>query len=572
MSIGTNLTQKPFSPVITKEWIAALEEYLDHANLDGALDVLAKFDPETLEVNLDPELGELLTLRARCLLCEVYDYAGMSREANLCMETVAEDIWDDLKAAEPTRAQVWRNIEKLSYLKQECIACLHLGMVAYYRKHEYQKAFRLFMLAEEILSRINSNDPAIPCLGSLAQAYYCLGLAEREQHKLYDARRHFSQAAECAWTRIVELQQAGKPGFFLHYVMGRALGLGMAWIAFARASMAEANAHIVAARLILQQTGGVKYLRDYVEIVHACAQRSRANTIEEMDAALEAMEDAYAALSGGSSLEGRKTMGHFIYTLRAACELATSHIYASRLYSRDDEKTIEAANLHLKKAMDYVVLVEGALPQADPEGKDTRTRCNILIARSRIFRELGKFFEARVEAEKAVKIADNNPFSRINCWTTLGEAYYHLHEIDKAIEQFRQVRNDPLAQTNPKVLAVCELQIALCYLKKGQITQAKEIVVRWKGQGSQGNSNAFVQHLLRKIESQLSEPPFVIPGNIPDNKLKDLIPSLEKWIAEQAMKRCDGNKEKAGELLRLHPKTIANHLSYEIDETPNDGS
>lgn len=129
MSTGTKTMPEPSNPIINKEWVANLENYLDQANLDGAFEYIAKLPPENLEQHFDPQLGPLLSLRARCLVCEVYDYAGKSREANLAIDAVAEDIWEDLKAAEPTKAKVWKNIEKLTYLKQECLACLHLGMV-----------------------------------------------------------------------------------------------------------------------------------------------------------------------------------------------------------------------------------------------------------------------------------------------------------------------------------------------------------------------------------------------------------------------------------------------------------
>ena len=137
-------------------------------------------------------------------------------------------------------------------------------------------------------------------------------------------------------------------------------------------------------------------------------------------------------------LKDHTAQGHFIYAQRAACELATSHIYAARLYGQDDQRATEASKHHLKQASEYVLMVERSLPLSGSGERDTRTRCNVLIAKSRIFREMGKFSDARVEAEKAVQIADNNPFSRIDCWTTLGEAYYHLDEIDNAFEQLEK--------------------------------------------------------------------------------------------------------------------------------------
>ena len=102
---------EPFNPIITKEWVANLENYLDQANLDGAFEYIAKLPAENLERNFDPQLGPLLSLRARCFVCEVYDYAGKSREANLCINAVAEDIWEDLKAAEPTKQACGRTLK-----------------------------------------------------------------------------------------------------------------------------------------------------------------------------------------------------------------------------------------------------------------------------------------------------------------------------------------------------------------------------------------------------------------------------------------------------------------------------
>lgn len=554
------------TPLITEEWIQQLESLLEKADLDGAVAYIANLRPEEFQQSMAHDLEAKRALRARCLACEVYDYAGRTSEANLCLSGMRDQLYEDLQAALRPRAEVWKSKDALEYLKQECLACLHLGMVAHYRSHEYQEAFKLFERAEAVLSRINTNAPPIRSFGTLARTYYCLGLAEREQHNFDEARRNFSKAVECAWTRILEKQQKGRSVSFLKYLIGRALGLGMAWIAYTRASMPEANAHIVAARLILQETVGVKYLRDYVEVVHACAQRSCAGQISEILTAIATMENIYYSLGGNSIVADRNAPGHFVYAQRTACELATAHIYAARVYGRDSQQAREAANGHLEKADNYVMLVQGSLDQSDPEYKDTRTRCNLLIAKSRIYREKEDYPRALDYAERAADIAEDNPFSRITCWTNLGEAYYHVGQIKDALEQFRKARNDSHAQTNPKVLAVCDLQTALCHIELNQVNIAQEIVARWKSQGSLGLANAFVQHLLKKIDGHFSEAAFFIPADAPVLNEEEWIAKAQKWLADTALKRANGDRKKAAKLIGRDKKTLEKYMNLADSE------
>lgn len=444
--------------IINKDWIDRLADHIDNADLDQAVVYIADVRAQNLTQALDRNLDPLQKLRVRCLLCEVYDYAGRRQEAQACIAQEGEYAYDDMKAAAQSEsATVWKDPKALEYLKQQCWACLHLGMVAHYRQHEYDRAFRFFDLARDILFRINNNEIPIPSRGSLARAYYCLGLAERERHNLYDARRYFSESVDYAWARIVEKQYSGKGIAFLKYSIGRALGLGMAWIAYARASMSEANAHVVAARVLLHETQGVKHLRHYVDIVHACTERSRAHSVEEANKAINDMKIAYEALGGDPILQGAAVEGHFVYAQRAAAELGTAYLYAARLSPTETEDEKSAKESHLNESLKYVMLVEESLQRIDPERKDTRTRCNAFITRSRILRERGDYRGALTAAERAVGIGEDNPFSRIDCWITLGESYYHLGEYDKALydkalDQFKKARNDARAQTNPKVL------------------------------------------------------------------------------------------------------------------------
>lgn len=572
----TSQSLSPSQPPLTPDWIARLQELVDGANLDDAIRHIHGFHPKNLdqylkELNPDP----VLALHVRCLLCEVYDYAGLREDASLCIKLESEAVQEELKHAKTQWEKVWENRaspKELELLKQRCWACLHLGMVEHYRLHEYEEAFQLFDLAREILSRLNNRREPVLSLGALARAYYCLGLTERERYNLYDARRYFSESVECAWARIVQKQQPNAPASqgipFLKYSIARALGLGMAWIAYARASMSEANSHIVAARLLLQETGGVKYLSNYVDVVHACTQRSRADNLEKSRHATRDMKAAYDALGGDAILRRQPVEGHFVYAQRAAYELAVAHLGAGRLHGRGSEETARTQKSEqLDEALAYLDLVQQSLSHNDKDEKDIRTRCNVRITRSRVFLEKNDIVAASEEVKAANRIGGHDSFSRIDCWTALGEVYYSKSEIDAALKQFRKARNDTRAQTNPKVLAVSDLRIALCHLKLKEVRAAEEILARWRSQGAPGNSNAFVQYLEKEITSQLARTAFVIPGNTLNLNSDYWINGAKKWLAQRAMECAADNKEEAGKLLGVNAKTVDLWLKFEGIDT-----
>jgi tetratricopeptide (TPR) repeat protein len=608
MSTTARLENDNHGPTITMDWIKEMEGYLNTANLDGALKFIAGIQPLRLGEEMDPQLDDFLQMRVRCLICEVFDYAGKYKEANLCLGRHAEDALSSLEAAALDTAEIWQKKERrqLQKLKQECLMCLHFGMVTYYRNHKYREALEVFTRARDILAKLDQQT-SVGSKGSMAHASYFMGLAAREQYNFYDARMYFSEAVELAWKRILEEQQRGEGRVgYLKYIVGRSLGLGMAWIAFVRASMSEANAHIIAARIILQDSAGVKYLRDYVEVVHACTQRSRATTIPEIHAAIEAMKVAYRLLGGDEALKLQagaadqpipEDSGHCIYAQRAAAELATSHIYAARLHGRksqqarevgskvenDDElaaryeaesrSAIEESARHLQESEKYLALVSDSLPYTDPQNRDIRTRCNIYIAKSRIGRERGDGKEAVDQADRAVRIAGDNPFSRIDCWTTRGEAYFFKGETAQALQQFRKARHDSHAQMNPKVLAVCDLHTALCHLKQKEFRVAEEILARWRSQGRLGRHNAFVQYLEAEVMSQLSQAAFIIPAESASLNMDDWTEELKDWLEQAALRRAGNDEQMALDILgrRTMRKSKSRNGSTEKDDVSGAG-
>jgi tetratricopeptide (TPR) repeat protein len=545
-----------------KEWIHQLQTLLDKADFDNALTLINTLTPEDMESSLvahnptDP----LATLRARCLISEVRDYAGQTAEATACILEEGIKAIGTLKMLlhQPALPLHW-SPDDFKYLQQQCWACLHLGMAAFYRKQLYKKAHEIFMLVANILQRLHQH---LPCLIVLSRSHYCLGLVAREQHRFYDAREHFSTSLEYAGRRLDQKHAVGQAIDFLEYNIGRALGLGMAWLAYSRAAIAEANGSIVAARLLLQDKG-VRYIRAYVDIVHACAERSRAETVEQINNVIRLMQNALMEL-GDRDVLLKRSAGHIVYALRATSELARAHLSAARIYAKQ-KKTVESKQ-HLQQALNYINLVRKSLRISSVQASarlpitDRRTYCNVLITASRVLRERKNFRGALALAERAAHYGMNGRFTKIDSWIALGEGHYYCQEYSKALECFLNVREDKRAQTNPKVIAVCDLHLARCHVALGQLERAQQILANWKGSGRLGGGNTFVRGLEAEINESLTnqEAPYSIPAKA-DLTADFWIEELKYWLATSALKRVGGTNDKAAaNLIGKSKKTLHN--------------
>lgn len=553
-------------------WLDKLEAYLFEANLDDALKFLLS-NEQSAEAYLNKESGPR-GLYARSLICEVLDYAGLWRQAT-------RYIGDHGKKAYDTLCNSKTNTSLLSNLrltKQQCWCCLHLGMVQYYREQQWAKAREHFEAARMVLEQIARVQEG-SCFGSLSRAYYCLGLVAREEHDYITSRQHFSKSIEFAGKKLGQSRneyqflkkqsrqqhaphiESQVPTKFFAYCLAKSAGLGMSWLAYTRGSMSEAFAHLVSARQLLPETGA-RYIRSYIEVVHATAKRAAAADDEkELREALRDLSKAYVDLGGDAILtQGRDhdetrgaLKGHRTYAIRAAIELATAHLTAARLgldrqLSANGEPPQNRS--YLKEAMDrvkLVLLVLTANPQRidlnldNPQAvahigtfttdqiADPRTYCNALILGSRILREMGhelaaksndaaaaskasQFYRHAVHAaESAASIVKNDRkndqnrmhFSYIDSSIACGEAYFYSGDHKRALEYFEAVADDQRARTNPKVVAVAELLRARCYLRLGLGTRAREIFQSWEGYGRLGNENAYIRNLEAVLNYEL---------------------------------------------------------------------
>ena len=315
-------------------WVNELDNFLKEANFDEALALYKKRDHMQL---VQYPIETRAMLRARCLVCEVLDYAGLYKQSGDVINDVGITAQRELK-----REQEANNIisNSIPLLKQQCWACLHLGMF-YYRSHNLKQAQECFQLSKSVLTMVHRTHPSYM---SLARAHYCLGLVARNDHKYDIAREHFSRSVEIASEGLGHLSE-GRSSSALQYDIGKCLGLGMGWVAYTRASLSDALAHVVAARLLLKDKK-IRFIHSYIDVIHACTlMSSHADEIIPLKEAISILEKAFKVLGGKEALSNDG--GHGVYALRAAGELALAHLRCMRIYDKQKQEGSKKESLSL---------------------------------------------------------------------------------------------------------------------------------------------------------------------------------------------------------------------------------
>jgi tetratricopeptide (TPR) repeat protein len=514
---------------------------------------------ERLDLLVESASDELEGYRRRCLLADVWDYVGQYDKAKEVIgnsgSIAKQELESFLYSAKAKLNIDLSDSEVLRYKRLGWVS-IHHGMT-YYRADGLATAKSCFARSLDVFKEI---DQYRSCTGSLARATYCLGLVARNDHDYDAGRRFMAESVELAWERM---QDPEAPKEALQFHIGKCLGLGMSWIAYTRASLADASALIVAARLLLADKE-VKFIAAYLEIVHACSLMSaHGDSKEKVEQAMETLRRSFGALGGRTAILGGCDKGHPSYAVRAAVELASGHVRLARLNRGDSQ---EAAK-ELENARELVDLVKRALggsanhaPTRQLAGRERRSLCAALILECRILREAGdkNMLPVLEHAIDTQRIAGDMDFAQIDSRINLGEAYFFNRQFETAREQFQKARDNERAQTNPKILAVCDLKIATCLLALGRSDRATDLFRQWLLSGRRGSENSYIRRLGADLEGALQNalPEFFISSSEKPNK--DVhIASVRRWMAISALRRASGDPVEAAKALGITTKTLS---------------
>ena len=222
-----------------------LKHLLKEADYDAALELVNSWD---LRVNLHVPPDPLRRLGIACMAADVLDYGGQYAKAAHVMHDLGREAETSLAAAKSANYLG----DDHPYLKQQCWAVIMRGKCVYggaieniqKGKPDYENAKRLFQLARDVLELIHDGGQ-ITCFGTMALAWYCIGLIERQKQEYRAARRAFTRSIEYA-AKGIERRPGNRVAAF-EYNMARCYGLSIGWISYNSACLADATAALIMA-------------------------------------------------------------------------------------------------------------------------------------------------------------------------------------------------------------------------------------------------------------------------------------------------------------------------------------
>ena len=499
-----------------------LRRMLGEANYDDALSLVRGVNPHAL-VHADPTDR----LRQACMSSDVLDYGGFYDDASRWIEDAGKTAEQRLS----TVADV-TDIPDTAHTKQECWALMVWGMSVYrHADHGYLEAIKRFQLAERILRMLNQS--GIHCIGSLARARYCIGLVHRQRKDYRLARAAFGSSIELGGIGVQMRKERNQPTLSFDYNMARCYGLGIGWIAYDEALLPQAkSALVIAGRLLMDKK--VKFIRAYLDVIHAAATMSGSMKLETVDEGITKLQKAYDVLAPSEGV------GHAPYALRAANEMAQAYIRRARTVPDcEKDRNLCTAEAFLKK-----------VTASKTKHGEKRTQVAALIITSRILRERQQHSAALEVAYKARNVAGRLRFSQIDSCITVGEAAYELGEYDEAIEAFKEALH--LGRGSRKIEAVCHLHLSRAYLGNTEPAQSADHFKQWEAL-EPDIDNAFLVDLGNRVRSQLTPVfgDFRVPSTIGDLNSKQHVEHLHYWLAVTALQRTKDDRRRAADLLDI---------------------
>jgi tetratricopeptide (TPR) repeat protein len=508
-----------------------LKQLLKEADYDAALELINSWD---LRVNLQAPPDPLRRLGITCMAADVLDYGGQYAQAAHIMHDLGREAEASLAAVKSGNYLG----DDHSYLKQQCWAVIMRGMCIYRGaietsqkdKPDYENAKRLFQLARDVLELIH-NDGQVTCFGSMARAWYCIGLVERQKQENRVARRAFTSSVEYA-AKGIERRLGNRVASF-EYNMARCYGLGIGWIAYNGARLAEATAALIMAR---HQMRGIraKFISAYINVVHASIMLSESLDVGRVNKAIELLENSLAVFAPQNGFQ------HPAYAMRAQNELALAYLRLATLAPPDDEV---GRKRHLHKAEVHLDSIKDAAKRSPM--LEVRTYWQALVTEARICRVRGDYEGALRLTKKVKEKGGQMRFTLIDACIGIGEAALGLKTYRAAIDAFQEAL--VAGRTSRKIVAVCHLHLCRTYLADDQPARALEHFKLWEVL-EPGVENAFIADLGLRVRTSMAYilRDFVLSKD--DIKLRSSrghLNKLRKWLADTTFVLADDEVEPA---------------------------
>jgi tetratricopeptide (TPR) repeat protein len=465
------------------------------------------------------DLRDTGSLKALCLVAEVFDYLGDSRAREVVRQ--APVLLGEVPRVRSSKALELRR-EQVRYLAD-------FARIAYYREARYLEARQLLQACRDEALRLAEANPEFQCLGTRAQISYYLGCAHRQLREYSEAETCYGEAIQSyrlkaevvATSGILSFERIDRERRFARYRSALCLGLGFGWVNYTRGLLASAlNENIGPAQVLLLDTSD-RTNQAYLSLLRGAILRCQAGSDgPRMQKAIEAVEAAQKAFAA-EKLVGRS------YDARAAYERALCALSISDLPTAE-------SNI-------------GTTEKIAVEQGDLAWQANALIVRSRIFRRRGDLKEADSTSRKAQILAASvqDPLKRIDASIERGEVLI----AGRAFERARAELNAALSETsrgerpgatveNPKLEGILHIHLARTYIGEGQRDAATRHFHRWLPLAGQVE-HAWVRELAADTKEQLLQlnPDFTVPAASEQLTYAARVSELRRWLIAQARQK-----------------------------------
>lgn len=510
-----------------------LERYLLRAKFKRALQTF-ETKLEALTPGPDPD-EPMCRMRLRAMAVEVLDYFGRYDQARALITAAGAQCLDFLQDLEGGVRPAPRNDEDRRVLKQRVWLVLHYGM-SLYREGRYEDAKRKFEICRKVIDA-HLTTQSYKSHGTLARAYYSLGLVHRELFAYTSAKYNFTKSIECAWDSAQAhspIQAARRQ--FSDLVVCKCLALGLSYVYFNEGRADLAKPILLAARNMLARSSET-LIKSYIDVIYACVLRSAHGDDEkQLSDALSLLHEAHNVFTDHH---------HDGYKVRAAYHLAITLIQKAITQPNSRGESLRAA----RQYVDEVALYARAR-------NDISFACNALIMGSRIDRWEGKPFSAQEKAGEALTIGHERIVIRVDALIARGEARVDLGYISDAINDFDAALRSGF--DNLKVRAVCHLHLANAFLQQNDIRRSHQHLDHWK-ELKPVLQNAFARHLELKVTTawKSTTKDFIVRWETIGHEPAQLETKLHGFLTAWA-KANSKSDEQAAALLKISKQTFYN--------------
>jgi tetratricopeptide (TPR) repeat protein len=521
-----------------------LRSLLKEANYDAALALVTRVGPENLlEEQAMAMLAPLDHLRFRRSISDVLDYGGDYKTARFVLRYgcrhighVARDALQQVRTIDDLR------VADHAFAKQQCWALMMWGLT-YYRCFDLDSAKQLFELARKVAHILHTSSP-IRSIGTLARAWYCIGLVHRENRDAAKARSAFREALRLTSEGIEDRRTKNESIASFEFHMARCAGLGMGWIAYNEAKLKEADAMLILARDRMRPAKA-KLIGAYLDTLQASIMMSESAEKSVVEDALRILTNAYSTFAPKGSYQ------HDHYAIRCQNEIALAHLRLARACQPGSPEREH----HLSAAEIAIAAVQSTARKHPNTAQ--RSACRSFVTEARIKRERDRFDEALTVARRAKDTAGNSKLLLVDANIGIGEAEYVKGAYGRAVSAFLDALGD--CKDDHKDAAACHLHLAQAYIKNNQLSDANHHFDLWRSMATDLD-NAFLKALAEKVNTALSMTfqPFQLTREdiIRDGNGRRNLNKLRRWLATTALGLTDGSEREAAALLGRDINTL----------------